>query len=122
MPPSSRVRRCLALALCALLPGCADPPAPFAGDPEQGKLLLRQYGCASCHHIPGVAAAVGNAGPPLAGIARRAYLGGVLPNTPENMQSWIRHPQRFDPLTAMPDMQVGEAHARDMVAYLYRLR
>jgi cytochrome c2 len=103
------------------LAGCGEEPARAAGDPEQGRLLLRQYGCASCHRIPGVAAATGNAGPPLGGVARRVYLGGVLPNTPQNMVRWIRGPQRFDPLTAMPDMQVPEAHARDMVAYLYRL-
>ena len=114
----------LALALLwpLLLLGCGGEPARSAGDPEQGKVLLRQYGCASCHQIPGVAGAVGNAGPPLGGVARRVYLGGVLPNTPENMQHWIREPQRFDPLTAMPDMQVGMEHARHMVAYLGTLR
>jgi cytochrome c1 len=111
------------LLLClGLLSGCGDHPTPLSGDPDHGRLLLRQYGCASCHEIPGVAGAMGNAGPPLQGIARRVYLGGVLPNTPQNMLGWIRDPQRFDPLTAMPSMQVTEAHARDMVAYLYRLR
>ena len=34
----------------------------------------------------------------------------------------VRHPQAVDPRTAMPDMQVTEAHARDMVAYLYTLK
>jgi hypothetical protein len=38
------------------------------------------------------------------------------------MASWIRAPRVIDPGTAMPDMQVGEAHARDMTAYLYTLR
>jgi cytochrome c2 len=106
----------LLLALC----GCGAEPAALGGDPERGQLLLRQYGCSSCHDIPGVAGARGNVGPPLEGVARRAYLGGVLPNTPENMARWIRGPQRFDPLTPMPDMQVTEPHARDMVAYLHR--
>lgn len=113
-------------ALAALLAACggddAAPRSDFAGDPERGRLLLRQYGCASCHDIPGVATAGGNVGPPLAGVARRVYLGGVLPNTPENMSRWIRAPRQFDPLTAMPDMQVPEAEAQHMVAYLYGLR
>ncbi|HZM37189.1 MAG TPA: c-type cytochrome [Burkholderiales bacterium] len=104
------------------LSGCGEEHTTLGGDPERGQLLLRQYGCSSCHHIPGVAGARGNVGPPLAGVARRAYLGGVLPNTPENMARWIRGPQRFDPRTPMPDMQVTEPHARDMVAYLYRER
>ncbi len=89
---------------------------------ENGRLLLRQFGCGSCHEIPGVAAAQGRVGPPLAAIASRAYLGGVLPNSRENMARFIRRPQDIDPRTAMPDLGVTEAHARDMVAYLYTLK
>ena len=118
--------RCLLVCAVALvLPACsqdADPPRHVAGDYENGRLLLRQYGCGACHEIPGVATAKGNVGPPLAKIATRVYLGGVLPNTPQNMMRWIREPQKIDPRTAMPDLQVPEQHARDMVAYLYRLR
>ena len=55
-----------------------------------GRLLLRQFGCGGCHEIPDVAAAKGKVGPPLAGVANRVYLGGVLPNTPENMLRFIR--------------------------------
>ena len=121
-----RPRRALAvLPCCALICGCTPEPSHplvIAGDPERGRLLLRQYGCGSCHTIPGVAAAKGNVGPPLEKIGMRVYLGGVLPNTPENMVRWIRDPQQYAPRTAMPDMQVPEQHAADMVAYLYRLR
>jgi cytochrome c1 len=46
----------------------------------------------------------------------------VWPNTPERMAAFIRSPQKADPRTAMPDMGVTEAHARDMVAYLYTLK
>ncbi|HEX6318691.1 MAG TPA: c-type cytochrome [Burkholderiales bacterium] len=102
--------------------GCeqAGPPA-LGGDPEQGRLLLRQFACGSCHSIPGVANAGGKVGPPLEGVAKRVYLGGVLPNTPQNMAAFIREPHKADPRTAMPAMGVTEAHARDMVAYLYTL-
>lgn len=93
-----------------------------AGDPSNGRLLLQQYPCGSCHRIPGVANAYGNVGPPLERIGRRVYLAGRLPNTPENMALWIRAPQRIDPLTAMPDLQVPQQHARDMTAYLQSLR
>ena len=31
-------------------------------------------------------------------------------------------PQAFDPRTRMPDLQVTEAHARDMTAYLQGLK
>ena len=89
---------------------------------ENGRLLLRQFGCGACHEIPGVAAAKGRVGPPLAAIASRAYLGGTLPNSPDNMARFIRRPQDFDPRSAMPDLGVTEAHARDMVTYLYTLK
>ena len=83
---------------------------------------MRQYGCASCHTIPGVPGANGLVGPPLSGVARRVYLGGVLPNTPENMVRWIQAPQEIAPATAMPDMGLSERVARDMASYLYTLR
>ena len=103
--------------------GCGDKPPPaLGGNIEEGRLLLRQFSCGACHEIPGVASADGKVGPPLSGIASRVYIAGVLPNTPQNMAAFIRAPQRTDPRTAMPDMGVGEAHARDMVAYLYTLR
>jgi cytochrome c2 len=109
--------------LAAALAGCADAPPPAANvDPDNGKLLLRQFGCGTCHRIPGVATANGTVGPPLEGVGRRAYLAGLLPNTRENMVRWIRSPRSVDPKTAMPDLQVTEAHARDMVAYLATLR
>lgn len=110
------MRALLVLAL-ALLAGCARQ-APVPGNSENGRLLLRQFGCGQCHRIPGVADAQGAAGPPLARIGERAYLGGVLPNSPANLARWIRDPQAFDPRTTMPNLGVTEAHAQDMVAYL----
>jgi cytochrome c2 len=111
----------LAIMLAFLLVACGERPA-LEGNAENGRLLLRQFGCGACHRIPGVADAQGHVGPPLEGVARRVYLGGVLPNSRENMARWIRSPKSFDPQTAMPELQVGEEHARDMVAFLYTLR
>jgi cytochrome c2 len=117
------IRRWLIAFALPALAGCGAASPPTAqSEPEQGRLLLQQFGCGACHRIPGVAAAEGAVGPPLAGIAERVYLAGVLPNTPDNMVVWIRAPQDVDPLTAMPDLQVSEPHARAMVAYLYQLR
>ena len=117
------MRLIAAPAFCLFACGCEQPAPPaLGGNPQNGKLLLRQFACGACHEIPGVAAARGKVGPPLAGVASRVYLAGVLPNTPENMTRWIRVPQEIDPRTAMPNLQVPEGHAQDMVAYLYRLK
>ena len=116
------MRRTLIVLAC-LLAGCGhSTPGPVAaGDAQNGKLLLRQFGCGTCHEIPGVGDAKGRVGPPLKGIAGRVYIAGVLPTTPENMAAFIRAPQRFEPRTKMPDLGVTAEHARDMVAYLYTL-
>jgi cytochrome c2 len=92
------------------------------GDPERGRGLLTRYGCAGCHTIPGVARADGIVGPPLAGIADRVYLGGVLTNTPEHLIAWIVDPRAIDDKTAMPVTGIGREEARDVAAYLYTLR
>jgi cytochrome c2 len=128
-PPRVRAR-CAQHALgrivtvvCLALAGCGDkPPSALGGDPDNGRLLLRQFGCGSCHRIPGVASARGNVGPSLEGVGKRVYLGGVLPNTPENMVRWILDPKQFDSETAMPDLPVAEGQARDIVAYLQGLK
>lgn len=91
------------------------------GNVEKGRVAIRAYGCASCHTVPGVPGADALVGPPLTGFAERAYVAGVLQNSPENLVRWIRHPREVDSLTAMPDMGVGEQDARDIAAYLYTL-
>ena len=57
-------------------------------------------------------------GRPLDGLATRSLIAGKLANTPENMVRWLRHPQQVDALTAMPDLEVTEADARELAAYL----
>ena len=89
---------------------------------ERGRIAIQQYACVACHQIPGVTGHGARVGPPLSGIASRTTLGGVLPNSPENMVRWIREPQKLSPLTAMPDLRVTERDARDMAAYLATLK
>jgi cytochrome c oxidase assembly factor CtaG/cytochrome c2 len=91
-------------------------------DPDRGQLAVKKYGCGSCHTIPGINGARGMVGPPLGQIASRVYIGGVLPNEPDNMIRWIENPPGVDPKTAMPNMGVTTRDARDIAAYLYTLR
>ncbi|NEX64921.1 c-type cytochrome [Noviherbaspirillum galbum] len=96
-------------------------PPGYAGNAAAGKFAMEQYLCATCHEIPGVVGADKNVGPSLKSIAGRAYIGGVLRNSGDNMVRWLRNPQHADPLSAMPNLQVSERDARDMAAYLATL-
>ncbi|HYD80299.1 MAG TPA: c-type cytochrome [Paucimonas sp.] len=111
--------------LCAAT-GCADAPGVMQGLPagasiERGREAIRRHGCVACHAIPGIAGPASNVGPPLAQVARRAYIGGVVPNVPADMIRWLRDPPGVDPRTAMPDMGISEPEAADIAAYLYTL-
>ena len=91
------------------------------GNAARGQQLLAQYQCGGCHAIPDVPGARAGIGPPLAAWGRRSYIAGHLPNTPPMLQRWIMNPDALVPGSLMPAMGVGEADARDMVAYLMSL-
>ena len=92
------------------------------GDPAAGRAKIQYYGCGACHTIPGVGGANALVGPELTHFASRVYVAGVLPNSPENVVRWIRNPKQVDGLTAMPNLNVSEADARDIAGYLYTLK
>lgn len=92
------------------------------GNTDRGRMAIEKYGCGSCHSIPGIRAAQAVVGPPLAGIAGRSYVAGVLTNSPDNLVRWIRNPPAVDNKTAMPNMGVTARDARDIATYLYTLR
>jgi cytochrome c2 len=92
------------------------------GDPKQGPQIALRYGCAGCHSIPGVRGPRGRVGPPLDDVGARLYLGGRLPNTPENLVQWIYNPREVDPKSAMPVTGISKREARDMAAYLLTQR
>jgi cytochrome c1 len=89
------------------------------GDAVAGKVAIGKFGCGSCHVIPGVERARGLVGPPLTDFAWRAYIAGRAPNTPRNLEAWIRVPDSVEPGTAMPTLGVSQEEARDIAAYLY---
>ena len=119
-------RMSIAAALGAGLSACSGGAEAttivVGGDPERGRTSLDGFGCGACHVIPGVAGARGMVGPPLTMFAHRAYIAGQLPNQPQNLVRWIQDPQAVEPGTAMPDLGVTPAIARDMAAFLYTLR
>jgi mono/diheme cytochrome c family protein len=85
---------------------------------ERGRTVLRQYACDNCHRIDGMVGPDAHVGPPLTQWSRRKYIAGILPNTNENLVTWIVRPQSISSATLMPDLGVPEAHAREMARYL----
>lgn len=116
-----------ALTLGMLLGGCHSGRNPQSrvvtgGSVDQGERAIKRFGCGSCHTIPGIAGANGLVGPPLIKFSRRGYIAGMLPNTANNLQHWIRDPQSVVPNNDMPNLGVSANEARDITAYLYTLR
>ena len=91
------------------------------GDPLKAPHAIQQYGCGTCHAIPGITGAHGTVGPKLDDLTRRSLLAGQIPNTPDNLILWIEHPQLVRPGSDMPEMGVSEEDARNIAAYLYLL-
>jgi cytochrome c len=88
-------------------------------DVNPGRQAIIKYGCGGCHVIPGIRHATGRVGPQLHGFRDQMYIGGVLPNVPENLVAWIQNPPHFNPRTAMPNLHVTEEEARAIAIYIY---
>ena len=124
---TSVARGVAAVMIILLISACTNHDSQWAasmtgGTPARGREAIRSYGCQSCHTIPGIQGTKALVGPPLAGVASRSYIAGVMSNTPQHMIEWLRNPPAIDSKTAMPNMNVTERDARDIAAYLYTLR
>lgn len=130
--PARMAPALFAIIALALLAACGDEREPLSprgqaghlagADTERGRRLVADYGCVACHVVPGVRGPATDVGPPLGHVARRAYLGGVIPNTPDNLVKWLLDPPAIDPRTAMPSVGLDGKDARDVAAYLLTLR
>jgi cytochrome c oxidase subunit II len=86
-----------------------------------GKIFMRA-GCDDCHQIRGTSAR-GDVGPDLTHVASRLTLAAnTIPNTPQNLQAWIRDPQHFKPGSKMPNLHLSDAEWRALGDYLGTLR
>ncbi|GAA1127484.1 c-type cytochrome [Citricoccus alkalitolerans] len=117
---AAAIATAMCVAACDGGPGGADGSGPVpGGDPEAGSAAIIEYGCASCHTIPGVESISRTIGPDLTGFDDQIYIAGQLPNRPEELIRWLQNPQEIVPGTAMPNMGVTQQDARDIAAYLY---
>ena len=108
----------MALMFAVALTGC-DRRSPEA---KHGAELIAQHGCGACHVISGVRGATGKVGPSLNQISSQAVIGGMLPNTEDNLIQWIRTPQSVVPGNAMPNTELSDHDARAIASYLSTLR
>lgn len=111
------------LGAALLIAGCGATAEPtrtgVAGDPDRGREVYLQYGCASCHATPDVPSVSDGIGPDLHDFASNVYIAGQIPNRPEELIQWIRQPQQMIPGSIMPNMGVTQEDAEDIAAFLY---
>ena len=122
--PVQRYAAIIVILVTFSLSGCgrhsAAPSWAMRGaHADRAPMLMKKYGCTTCHTVAGVAAARGLVGPPLVQFGQRAYIAGVLSNNPDNLVKWLRFPQSVIPGNAMPDTGLTDQEARDIAAYLY---
>jgi cytochrome c oxidase subunit 2 len=102
----------------------SDPPASEAS--ARGAKTFRTMTCVKCHAVAGAdtaSAELARFAPDLTHLASRATLGaGVLANTPANLQAWLRDPQRIKPGCHMPNAELTDGQAADLVAYFETLQ
>lgn len=91
------------------------------GKASEAAAAMREYGCGSCHTIPGVRGADALVGPPLTAWSRRHYVAGRVANEPDALVRWILDPRSIKPGTAMPNLDVRDTDARNIAAYLFTL-
>lgn len=124
-----------ALAAPVVAPATVEGEAQVANvDPlvEQGRTLFHQQTCVACHTIEGTNAQ-GVLAPNLTLLGQRSSIAaGMLENTLENLETWIRAPQDIKPGALMPGVEVPggnwpatnltDEQVSAIAAYLYSLR
>ena len=110
-----------AIIILVLLAACKKHET-IPGDADRGKQLIAQYGCTSCHVVPGVKGPKGMVGPSLDHISTRTYIGGKFQNSVPTMTKWLQNPQAMDPNNAMPNLGLSPDDSRDITAFLFTLK
>jgi cytochrome c oxidase subunit 2 len=95
---------------------------PGSDAQQRGRDVFLRATCPQCHAIRGTIAG-GAFGPDLTHVgSRRTIAAGLLPNTTENLQRWIRDPQQFKPGNKMPGHDLSDADLQALAAYLKGLQ
>jgi cytochrome c oxidase subunit 2 len=96
--------------------------APTTADAQAGEQIFMQMSCVSCHDINGTPAQA-HVGPDLTHLMSRSQIcAGLLDNTPENLERWLRNPQEVKPGVEMPNFEFTDQQVNELAAYLETLR
>jgi cytochrome c oxidase subunit 2 len=113
----------------------ADPPARYrawlaseakpvgaAAQQQPGFQTFANNQCAGCHTLRGTSAK-GRIGPDLTHLASRKSLGALtIPNTPADLEAWIRDPQHFKPGNKMPALGLSDRQLTELTSFLGGLK
>jgi cytochrome c oxidase subunit 2 len=98
------------------------PPAPTDAQSLRGRQIFLDSTCAACHAVANTTAA-GTAGPDLTHLAsRRQLAAGTIPNTPDELASWVGDPQAVKPGNRMPAEKLSGPDLQALVSYLESLK
>jgi cytochrome c oxidase subunit 2 len=96
--------------------------APISTQAIQGEQIFMQMSCVSCHAINGTMAHA-RVGPDLTHLESRGQIGsGIVDDTPQNLEAWLRDPQAVKPGVEMPNFQFTPDQVTKLAAYLETLK
>jgi cytochrome c oxidase subunit 2 len=97
-------------------------PARLSDAASEGRHIFETTACINCHAVAGTVAN-GRFGPDLTHLmSRETIASGAVPNTAENLVSWVRNPATLKPGCLMPSMQLNDQEVEALTAYLETLR
>jgi cytochrome c oxidase subunit 2 len=98
------------------------PPPPADAVLQKGQQIFLTSTCTQCHAIQGTPASA-QVGPNLTHVASRPFIAaGSLPNTDENLRSWITDPQKIKPGIRMPQNTFSDEDLSALAAYIESLK
>ncbi|OCA85577.1 cytochrome c oxidase subunit II [Bacillus sp. FJAT-27225] len=100
--------------------------APTTADAQAGQEVFNQS-CITCHAVTpaNTTPEAARQGPNLTNFGDRDYIAGILKHDEENLENWIREPDKYKPGTLMPGFdkgQLSDEQLDQLSAYLMGLK
>jgi cytochrome c oxidase subunit 2 len=101
----------------------ANEKKPAERDPAGtvGRAVFLKQSCVNCHRVTGTPAA-GTYAPDLTHLmSRKTLASGMIPNTPDTLDDWVRDPQKIKEGSLMPAFNLETRDRKALVDYLLTL-